>query len=81
MIFVALPLGLDKWHWPVVIAAALVITILAVVMFFKGVRQNACIALIFAGVILPGWIYLAPTVLRVAQEQWLSIAKEWQRVF
>lgn len=80
MIFVAAPLGLAKWHWHAVLGAAGVITILAVVMMVKGAVKNGLISLLFAWGILPGWIYAAPTVLKIVHEQYLIIAKEWARV-
>lgn len=80
MVFVALPLGLEKWHWHVVFGAAVVITILGVVMMVKGAVKNGLISFVFAAVILPGWIYAAPTVIKVAREQYAIIAKEWERV-
>ena len=80
MLFVALPTGLEKWHWHVVFGAAAVITILGVVMMVKGAVKNGLISFVFAAVILPGWIFVAPTVIKVAREQYTIIAKEWERV-
>ncbi len=80
MLFVALPTGLERWHWQVVIGAACVITILGAVMLWKRALSNGLICLVFAWGILPGWIYAAPTVIKVVREQYQVIAKEWERV-
>lgn len=80
MVFVALPTGLEKWHWQVVYGAASVITILGVVMMVKGAVKNGLISFVFAAVILPGWIFVAPSVIKVVREQYAIIAKEWERV-
>ena len=80
MVFVAVPTGLEKWHWQVVIGVGGVIAILAVVMMLKGAMKNALISLLFAGVILPVWIKAAPSVVKVVREQAAVIVKDWQRV-
>jgi hypothetical protein len=43
--------------------------------------KNALISLLFAGLILPGWVLMAPKVISTAREQSLIILREWQRVF
>jgi len=78
--FIALPTGLEKWHWQVVIGAGSIILVLAVLMAMKGAVKNALISLLFAAVILPAWVNLHPDVLRVAREQAKVIWKDWQRV-
>lgn len=80
MAFVALPTGLEKWRWQVVGGAAVVITILGVIMMVKGAVKNGLLGLLFAWGILPGWVYAAPSVIQVAREQCQIIAKEWERV-
>lgn len=80
MVFVAAPTGLEKWHWHVVISAAWIISLLGILMLWKRAFTNGLICLVFAWGILPGWIYLAPTASKTAKEQYLIIAKEWQRV-
>lgn len=80
MAFVVLPTGLEKWHWHVVIGTASVITIFGVVMMFRDAVVNGLISLLFAWAILPGWIYAAPEVRRVVQDQCEVISKEWRRI-
>ena len=80
MLFVAVPTGLEQWHWHVVIGAGVLIGVLALMMMFKGARQKALISLLFAAVILPGWIKVAPSVAKVVCDQTAVIVKEWQRI-
>ena len=80
MLFVALPTGLERWHWQVVIGAACMISLLGAVMLWKRALSNGLICLVFAWGILPGWIYAAPTVTKVVREKYQVIAKEWERV-
>lgn len=80
MIFIALPSGLEKWHWQVVLGAGALIFVLAVIMGVKGAVKNAVISVCFAFVILPGWVKLHSDVLRVAREQVQVIWKDWQRI-
>jgi len=49
-------------------------------MMVKGAVKNGLISFVFAAVILPGWIYAAPSVIKVVREQYAIIAKEWERV-
>ena len=80
MLFVAVPTGLEKWHWHVVIGAGVLIGVLALMMMFKGARQKALISFLFAAVILPGWIKVAPSVVKVVRDQTAVIVKEWERI-
>ncbi|GEP45404.1 hypothetical protein [Brevifollis gellanilyticus] len=80
LIYIALPLGLEQWHWHVVIGSGVLITILAIMMMVKGALQNAIISLVFAAVILPGWVKVYPKVLQVAGDQINVIVKEWKRI-
>ena len=80
LIFIALPTGLERWHWQVALGAGGSILGLAVLMAVKGAVKNALISLLFAAVILPAWVKMHPDVLRVAREQAQVIWKEWQRV-
>ena len=80
MLFVAVPTGLEQWHWHVVIGAGVLILVLALMMMLKGARQKALISLLFAAVILPGWIKIAPSVAKVVCDQTAVIAKEWKRI-
>ena len=81
MIYLALPIGLEVWHWHVVAGAGLLILLLGVVMAMNGAVKNALISLLFAAVILPGWVLMSPKVISTAREQSLIILREWQRVF
>jgi len=80
MVFVAAPTGFEKWHWHVVGGVACIVTLLGILMLWKRVFANGLICLVFAWGILPAWIYMAPTVLKIAKEQYQIIAKEWERV-
>jgi hypothetical protein len=80
LVFVALPLGLNAWHWPVVLGASVVISVLAVVMMVKGRVSLGLISLLFAWAILPAWIVVSPSVLRGVQEQAQILIKEWKKV-
>jgi hypothetical protein len=80
LIYIALPLGLEQWHWHVVIGSGVLITILAIMMMVKGAMQNAIISLLFAAVILPGWVKVYPKALQVAGDQINVIVKEWKRI-
>lgn len=80
MIYLAIPSGLEKWHWHVVAGAGLLVVILGIVMAVKGAVKNALLSLLFAGVILPGWVKAAPHVVRVAKEQVQVIVGEWRRI-
>ncbi len=80
MVFVAAPTGLEKWHWHVVIGVGAVVAILAIVMMTKGAVKNALISLLFAGIILPGWIKVAPKAVAVASEQIQHLVKQWKQV-
>jgi hypothetical protein len=55
--------------------------LLGVVMALNGAVKNALISLLFAAVILPGWVLMSPKVISTAREQSLIILREWQRVF
>lgn len=81
MIYLALPSGLEVWHWHVVAGAGLLVLVFGIVMAVNGALKNALISLLFAGLILPGWVLMAPKVISVAREQSLIILREWQRVF
>jgi hypothetical protein len=81
MIYIALPLGLEKWHWHVVGGAGLLLVILGSAMAVKGAGKNALLSLLFAAVILPTWVKMAPTVLQSARQQVQVILSEWSRVF
>jgi len=81
MIYLALPIGLDAWRWHVVAGAGLLVILFGIVMAVNGALKNALISLLFAAVILPGWVLIAPKVISIAREQSLIIFREWQRVF
>ncbi len=82
MLFIALPTGLEKWHWHAVGVAGICILALAVVMFLRGAVKNGLLALLFAAVILPMWVKTSATVVTVACEQVQVIMNEWKkRVF
>lgn len=82
MIIIALPqLGLAAWNWHIVGAVGGLVTILAVLMMVKGAVTNGLLSLVFAWGIVPGWIYAAPSVLRVAVNQYKVIEAEWKRTF
>ncbi|MBV6501464.1 MAG: hypothetical protein CJBNEKGG_03976 [Prosthecobacter sp.] len=81
MIYLALPTGLDAWHWHVVAGAGVLVLTFGIVMALNGAVKNALISLLFAAVILPGWVLMAPKVISTAREQSLIILREWQRVF
>jgi hypothetical protein len=81
MIYLALPSGLEVWHWHVVAGAGLLVLVFGIVMAMNGAVKNALISLLFAGLILPGWVLMAPKVISTAREQSLIILREWQRVF
>jgi hypothetical protein len=80
MVFVAAPTGLEKWHWHVVIAVGGLIAILALIMIMKGAVKNAMISLLFASIILPGWITAAPKVVAITREQVGIVVKQWKQV-
>ena len=76
MVAIALPqLGLGPWVWHVVGGVALVVTVLAIVMMVKGAISNGIVSLVFAWAILPGWVLMAPTIIRVAWESYQVIEK------
>lgn len=81
MIYLAIPAGLEAWHWHVVAGAGLLVLLFGVVMALNGAVKNALVSLLFAAVILPGWVLMAPKVISIAREQSLIILREWQRVF
>ena len=81
MIYLALPIGLEAWHWHVVAGAGFLVLLFGVLMALNGAVNNALISLPFAAVILPGWVLMAPKVISIAREQSLIILREWQRVF
>lgn len=80
MIFVAAPTGFEKWHWHVVTAVGAVVAILAVIMMMKGAVKNALISLLFAAIILPGWIKMSPKVVAFASDQIQQVVKQWKQV-
>lgn len=80
MTYLAVPSGLEKWHWHVAGAAGLLIVILGVVMAVKGAVKNALLCLLFAAVILPGWVKMAPIFVRVAGEQARVVVDQWRGV-
>lgn len=80
LFFIAAPTGLEKWHWHAVCSVALLVTFLGVLMLRKRAVANGLICLVFAWGILPVWIDIAPTVLRMTKEQYQIIEKEWKRV-
>lgn len=80
MAFVAAPTGLERWHWHVTIVASLVIAMLAVSMVMKGALKSALISLLFAGLILPGWVQAAPTAVAFVSQQVGLIVKQWKQV-
>ncbi len=80
MIYLALPLGFNAWHWHVVAGAGLLVVALGIFMAMKGARNHALLSLLFAAVILPGWVKIAPTVVKVARAQIDVIVQEWKRV-
>jgi hypothetical protein len=71
---------LEKWHWHVVIAVGGLIAILALIMIMKGAVKNAMISLLFASIILPGWITAAPKVVAITREQVGIVVKQWKQV-
>jgi hypothetical protein len=81
MIYLPLPMGLEAWHWHVVAGAGLLVLLFGVVMALNGAVKNALVSLLFAAVILPGWVMMHPKVISTAREQSLIILREWQRVF
>lgn len=80
MLYIALPLGLQSWHWHVVIGAGCLLGLLAILMLMKGARSQALITLVFAAVILPGWIKVAPAVVKIIRSQAEAVMKEWKKV-
>jgi hypothetical protein len=80
MVFIAAPTGLEKWHWHVVIGAGGLIAILALIMMMKGAVKNALISMLFASIILPGWIIAAPKVTAAASELVGMVVKQWKQV-
>lgn len=81
MIYLALPIGLEAWHWHVVAGAGFLVLLFGVLMVLNGAVKNGLISLLFAAVILPGWVLMSPKVISTAREQSLIILREWQRVF
>jgi hypothetical protein len=80
MLYVALPTGWESLHWQVVICVGVLILILAVLMLLQGAKEKALVSLLFATLILPGWIKAAPSVVKVLREQAAVIEKEWRRI-
>lgn len=80
MIYLALPLELDAWHWHVVIGAGSLLMLLGMVMAVNGDRNHALLSLLFALLILPNWVKLAPLVVKAAHAQIEVIIQEWKRV-
>jgi hypothetical protein len=56
------------------------IAILALIMMMKGAVKNALISMLFASIILPGWIIAAPKVTAAASELVGMVVKQWKQV-
>jgi hypothetical protein len=78
MILIAIPESMiAHWFMHIIGAVAIIVTSLALLMMVKGAIWNGLLSLVFGWVILPGWFLLAPTVTRIAYEQYQVIKKEW----
>ncbi len=80
MIYLALPLGLSAWHWHVVACAGSLLVVLGAFMALRGAKGHALLSLLFASLILPSWVKMAPWAVRAARGPIEVIIQEWKRV-
>lgn len=71
--------SLAPWILNIVGGVACVVTSLALLMLVNRALWKALLTLIFGWIIVPGWYLAAPTVTKVAYEQYQVIAEKWRR--